>query len=182
MPRYCDRETIQTILAPSEAYPQRIQERVDAIRQDRGDPVATTADYVSAWNAELDKIIGKFSEYIDGEVGNSYQYAYYNGTQKFPNVTDTPATPAKIYEICRLLCLDGALEYYHPAQVLKKSFEGQMPYREQAEKELESIRNKEVSVKVVSGQIQDATPTSTSTLVSSERVNKMTDCEFDRLR
>lgn len=181
MPRYCDRETIQTILAPSEAYPQRIQERVDALWSNEG-AQPTTADYVSAWNAELDKIIGKFSEYIDGEVGNSYQYAYYNGTQKFPNVTDTPATPSKIYEICRLLCLDGALEYYHPAQVLKKSFEGQMPYREQAEKELESIRNKEVSVKVVYSGEAGTASCSTANPVSSERVNVMTDCEFGRLR
>lgn len=179
MAKYCDKETIQTILAPSEPYPQRIQERVDSYRAEQGLPAATTADYKAEWNSELNKIIEKFSEYIDVEVGTAYQYIYYGNTQKFPNFDDSIKTPAKIYEICRLLCMDGALEYYHPAQVLKKSFEGMMPYREQAERELEKIRKGEISVKVIVPEGEMVS--SASALVYAERTNVMTDCEFGRL-
>ena len=80
---------------------------------DRPNNPATELEFTAeAWQTRLTEIIAENSQLVDDGVGGNYSFAYKTSTQKFPDITDDPATPSTIEKICRYLCIVDALAYH----------------------------------------------------------------------
>lgn len=101
----------------------------------------------SAWDAILNSLIGKYSQYIDDNVGSHYSFAYATNTQKFPDITDSPSTPSTIEEICNLLVVARALKYYGGTYNSKEN-NIIARLRKDAKDMLKSIRDGEISISI----------------------------------
>lgn len=99
------------------------------------------------WNTILDNLIAKMSQYIDDNVGTRYSFSYNSNTQKFPEIDDSPATPATIEEICSLLVMAKALRYYG-ANYNSKDNELIAGKLEEAENKLQKIRTGEIQLSI----------------------------------
>ncbi len=72
----------------------------------------TVVEYTAEqWEAKLSMLIMQNSDLVDSCLP-LYLYRYAEGTQRFPDITDTPATPGVIERIVRYYTACDALAYF----------------------------------------------------------------------
>lgn len=103
--------------------------------------------------ANMTDLISIGSELVESLVGPHYAFQYNSNTQKFPNVTDTPATPT-IIEICArwLAAAEGYVRLKEVNKLSGKDLESK--FRSNAMDMLEKIANGDVVISVSGSNIQ----------------------------
>lgn len=76
------------------------------------DPSTGSAYSAGDWNTKIDEVIVEKSQEVDDRVGGNYLFSYNSSAQKFPQITDSPATPSTIEKCCRYLCVVDLLAYH----------------------------------------------------------------------
>lgn len=99
------------------------------------------------WNTKLSSIISSNSQLVDDAVGGNYLFAYKDSTQKFPDITDSPATPGTIQAITRDLAICEALGYYS-INYVDADNAPRLRRRNNAEKKLKDIREGVIKISV----------------------------------
>ena len=93
--------------------------------------------------ATIDTYISEASDEVEVRVGKKYARQYKTSTQKFPDITDSPATPSLIEKCCRWLVLAECYEDLGQDNRGDEQTEGNLPekvyYRRKAEKVLKEI-------------------------------------------
>ena len=136
-----------------------------------GQPEGYTAE---TWATKIGELISVCSQYVDDNVGSKYPFSYKTNTQKFPDITDEPATPSTIERITRWLVTSDALGYFQgmynvdDAEVRKK-------LREKAEYKFRAIQKGEIVISVSGVSLR----TSFSYSVN-DRADDEDDLDFDR--
>lgn len=106
-------------------------------------PSTLPTDFVTNYMATM---IADASAIVEDEVGTDYAFNYNSSTEKFPAITDSPATPALIEKITRALA--AAEGYVRLGEINKisdeESMEGKL--REWAEEKLQKIRDGEIII------------------------------------
>ena len=106
-------------------------------------PSTLPTDFVTNYMATM---IADASAIVEDEVGTDYAFNYNSATEKFPAITDSPATPALIEKITRALA--AAEGYVRLGEINKisdeESMEGKL--REWAEEKLRQIREGEIVI------------------------------------
>jgi hypothetical protein len=103
------------------------------------------------WDALLTGLITDNSQYVDDNVGGRYGFNYNSSVQKFPDITDSPATPATIEKICRFLCAADAYAYI--TRLFNNDDNKRQFRRNWAEGKLEEIREGVIQISVAGENI-----------------------------
>lgn len=111
----------------------------------------TTGAVTELTTGRIDALIISASNEVDDLVGPGFARSYNSNTQKFPQITDSPATPATV-ELCALwLTLSRCYEELSD-EVNFGNEENSRPakiyYRDLADKRLTMIRNREITLNV----------------------------------
>ena len=115
-------------------------------------PESLPSDMDSAY---LDTQIGDASSEVDELAGHQYTRSYKSGVQKFPDITDSPATPPSIEQCALWLALSRCYEKLE-AENLGGDDEvtpRKIYYRNKAEKKLKDIADGKVDLNVTQSGI-----------------------------
>lgn len=104
-------------------------------------------DVPAAVSARVDDDITDASAIVDGAAGSRFPLSYGGSVQRFPDITDSPATPALIE-----LCARWYAASFQWARMGQSAVDGEQTEAEKFEKKaealLERIRNGEVAVTI----------------------------------
>jgi len=117
----------------------KIKQEIPASRPD--DPTTGLTFTSEAWDAKLTALLAERSAEVDDLVGSRYSFAYEENTQKFPDITSSPATPSVVEKITRWLVVYDALGYYGGTYAFSQDNEQPIrnKWKADAEKMLEKI-------------------------------------------
>ncbi len=122
-------------------------------------PIYTTSDNINihlptnvqaAIVAQEAQDISDASDIVDSYVGSRYSLAYKSNAQKFPDITDSPATPAIIEKCARYLAV--ATQISRIAELAKQANSRSKSFSEKAYKWLEDISDGKTDV-IVDGTV-----------------------------
>lgn len=111
------------------------------------DPSTGSAFSANGWTAKIGEIIDEQSQYVDDNVGGNYAFSYGSNDQKFPDITDDPATPATIDKITKNLCVAECLGYFSGIYNANDNTL-RVRRRDWAENKLRAIRTGEIQISV----------------------------------
>ena len=137
----------------------------------RGEPTGYTTE---TWATKLSELIAERSQYVDDGVGGAYPFSYNSSTQKFPDITDDPATPSRIEVITRYLTVSDAMGIiggtYNIGEPSQKTLT-----RSKGEAQLKDILNGKLSISLNGISLK-----SSFLYTTNDRPTDQDDPDFDR--
>ena len=136
-----------------------------------GEPTGYTTE---TWNTKLGELIAERSQYVDDGVGGAYSFSYKTNTQKFPDITDSAATPSSIEVITRYFVASDAMGIfggsYNVGDPTPKT-----KLRQKAEAQLKEIHDGKTSISLSGVSLR-----SSFLYTTNDRPTDQDDPDFDR--